>query len=144
MKPIYFLILSFLFISCKQPASPEVVKTIEQDKSSGIPVGNSKDETLIQLQGTWFNMDAPTSSLTFANNKVINTYDGVAVNKNIIFSIQDTCGDATAKETPEEKDRYILTSGDTKECYYIVQLDDENLILGFWGEETALRFKKIN
>ena len=135
MKPIYFLILSFLFISCKQPASPEVVKTIEQDKSSGIPVGNSKDETLIQLQGTWVNMDAPTSSLTFANNKVIN---------NIIFSIQDTCGDATAKETPEEKDRYILTSGDTKECYYIVQLDDENLILGFWGEETALRFKKIN
>jgi hypothetical protein len=131
MKPIYIAIFTLLFFSCKQTPLKQVIteqesKITETDNTPGFAIYK-------QLQGTWVNIEAPISSLTFADNKVI---------KNILFSIQNSCGATAAGETPEERDKYIVTSGDTAECYYIVQLDDENLILGFWGEETALRFKK--
>ncbi|MFT4943596.1 MAG: hypothetical protein ACJAYD_000979 [Patiriisocius sp.] len=140
MKPIYIAIFTLLFFSCKQTPLKQVIteqesKITETDNTPGFAIYK-------QLQGTWVNIEAPISSLTFADNKVINKHDGVAVKKNILFSIQNSCGATAAGETPEERDKYIVTSGDTAECYYIVQLDDENLILGFWGEETALRFKK--
>ena len=64
------------------------------------------------------------------------------VKKNIEFSLQDSCAGTNYKDTPTEKDKYIVTTSDTPECYYIVTLDKENLILGFWGVEEPLRFKK--
>jgi hypothetical protein len=142
MKSIFFLFLSFLFISCKQPVSKKIVQTKNLEIRATETPTEKKTKIFSLLQGTWVNIETPISSLTFADNKVINKHDGVAVKKNILFSIQNSCGATAAGETPEERDKYIVTSGDTAECYYIVQLDDENLILGFWGEETALRFKK--
>jgi hypothetical protein len=140
MKPIYIVIFTLLFFSCKQTPLKEV---ITEQKSKITETDNTPESAIYkQLQGTWVNIEAPINSLTFADNTVVNKHDGVVVKKNILFSIQNSCGASTARETPEERDKYIVTSGDTAECYYIVQLDDENLILGFWGEETALRFKK--
>ena len=66
----------------------------------------------------------------------------MVVKKNIGFSIQDSCAGTNFKDTPIQKDKYIVTTSATPECYYIVTLDKENLILGFWGVEEPLRFKK--
>ncbi|MGK0386283.1 MAG: hypothetical protein ACI849_000892 [Patiriisocius sp.] len=150
MKPIYILIFSLVLFSCKEKTSSEklVSETIEEIQTTETKAtkenisSETTSLTYAQLQGTWLNIDAPLSRLTFNTNKVVNSYNGIDVKKNILFTIQDTCGTTTTKETPREKDKYIVTTGDTAECYYIVKLDEEDLILGFWGIETALRFKK--
>ena len=140
MKLIYITLFALLLFSCKQTSLKEGTTTKE---SKIIETFNtSKDLIYNQLQGTWVNTQSPLSTLSFNNNTVVNSYDGVVVKKNIEFSLQDSCAGTNYKDTPTEKDKYIVTTSDTPECYYIVTLDKENLILGFWGVEEPLRFKK--
>ena len=140
MKLIYISLFALLLFSCKQTSSKEGTTTKE---SKIIETFNtSKNLIYKQLQGTWVNTQSPLSTLSFNNNRVVNSYDGVVVKKNIEFSLQDSCAGTNYKDTPTEKDKYIVTTSDTPECYYIVTLDKENLILGFWGVEEPLRFKK--
>lgn len=140
MKPIYITIFALLLFSCKQTSLKEVTTTKESKILE--TVNTSRDVIYSQLQGTWVNTKSPLSTLSFNNNTVVNSYDGVMVKKNLEFSIQDSCAGTNFKDTPIEKDKYIVTTSATPECYYIVTLDEENLILGFWGVEEALRFKK--
>ena len=140
MKLIYISLFALLLFSCKQTSSKEGTTTKE---SKIIETFNtSKDLIYNQLQGTWVNIQSPLSTLSFNNNRVVNSYDGVVVKKNIEFSLQDSCAGTNFKDTPIQKDKYIVTTSATPECYYIVTLDKENLILGFWGVEEPLRFKK--
>ena len=140
MKLIYISLFALLLFSCNQTSSKEGTTTKE---SKIIETFNtSKDLIYNQLQGTWVNIQSPLSTLSFNNNRVVNSYDGVVVKKNIEFSLQDSCAGTNYKDTPIQKDKYIVTTSDTPECYYIVTLDKENLILGFWGVEEPLRFKK--
>jgi len=140
MKPIYITLFALLLFSCKQTSLKEVTTTKESEIIE--TVDTSRDIIYNQLQGTWVNTQNPLSTLSFNKNTVVNSYDGVVVKKNIGFSIQDSCAGTNFKDTPIEKDKYIVTTSDTPECYYIVMLEKENLILGFWGVEEALRFKK--
>ncbi|MDC1312991.1 hypothetical protein N8X76_03185 [Flavobacteriaceae bacterium] len=140
MKPVYITLLTLLLFSCKQTSLKEGT-TIKESKIIDT-VNTSRDVIYNQLQGTWVNTQSPLSTLSFNNNTVVNSYDGVVVKKNIGFSIQDSCAGTNFKDTPIEKDKYIVTASDTPECYYIVMLEKENLILGFWGVEEPLRFKK--
>ena len=140
MKLIYITLFALLLFSCNQTSSKEGTSTKE---SKIIETFNtSKDLIYNQLQGTWVNIQSPLSTLSFNNNRVVNSYDGVVVKKNIEFSLQDSCAGTNFKDTPIQKDKYIVTTSATPECYYIVTLDKENLILGFWGVEEPLRFKK--
>jgi hypothetical protein len=140
MKLIYITLFALLLFSCKQTSSKEGTTTKE---SKIIETFNtSKDVIYNQLQGTWVNTQSPLSTLSFNNNTVVNSYDGVVVKKNIEFSLQESCAGTNFKDTPIQKDKYIVTTSATPECYYIVTLDKENLILGFWGVEEPLRFKK--
>ena len=140
MKPIYITLFALLLFSCKQTSLKEVT-TIKESKIIDT-LNTSRDVIYNQLQGNWVNTQSPLSTLSFNDNTVINSYDGVVVKKNIGFSIQDSCAGTNFKDTPIEKDKYIVTTSDTPECYYIVTLEKENLILGFWGVEEPLRFKK--
>ena len=129
-----------MLFSCKQNPLKEViteqqVKTTETDNTSSAAIYS-------QLQGTWVNIQSPASTLTFQGKVVVNSFDGIAVKKNLGFSLQDSCTGTNFKNTPIEKNKYIVTTSATPECYYIVRLDKENLILGFWGIEEPLRFKK--
>ena len=140
MKPIYITLFALLLFSCKQTSLKEVT-TIKESKIID-KLNTSRDIIYNQLQGNWVNTQNPLSTLSFNDNTVINSYDGVVVKKNIGFSIQDSCAGTNFKDTPIEKNKYIVTTSDTPECYYIVTLEKENLILGFWGVEEPLRFKK--
>ena len=140
MKPVYITLLTLLLFSCKQTSLKEVT-TIKESKIID-KLNTSRDVIYNQLQGTWVNIQSPLSRLSFNNNTFVNSYDGVMVKKNLEFSVQDSCAGTNFKDTPIEKDKYIVTTSATPECYYIVTLDEENLILGFWGVEEALRFKK--
>ena len=140
MKPIYITLFALLLFSCKQTSLKEVT-TVKESKIID-KLNTSRDVIYNQLQGNWVNTQNPLSTLSFNDNTVINSYDGVVVKKNIGFSIQDSCAGTNFKNTPIEKDKYIVTTSATPECYYIVMLEKENLILGFWGVEEALRFKK--
>ena len=140
MKLIYITLFTVLLFSCKQNPLKEViteqqVKTIETDNTSSAAIYS-------QLQGTWVNIQSPASTLTFQGKVVVNSFDGIAVKKNLGFSLQDSCTGTNFKNTPIEKNKYIVTTSATPECYYIVRLDKENLILGFWGIEEPLKFKK--
>ena len=140
MKPVYITLLTLLLFSCKQTSLKEVT-TIKESENIDT-VNTSIDVIYNQLQGTWVNTQSPLSTLSFNNNTVVNSYDGVVVKKNIGFSIQDSCAGTNFKDTPIQKDKYIVTTSASPECYYIVTLEKENLILGFWGVEEPLRFKK--
>ena len=140
MKPIYITLFALLLFSCKQTSLKEGTSTKESENLD--TVNTSRDVIYSQLQGTWVNTQSPLSTLSFNNNTFVNSYDGVMVKKNLEFSVQDSCAGTNFKDTPIEKDKYIVTTSATPECYYIVTLDEENLILGFWGLEEALRFKK--
>ena len=140
MKLIYITLFTVLLFSCKQNPLKEViteqqVKTTETDNTSSAAIYS-------QLQGTWVNIQSPASTLTFKGKVVVNSFDGIAVKKNLGFSLQDSCTGTNFKNTPIEKNKYIVTTSATPECYYIVRLDKENLILGFWGIEEPLKFKK--
>jgi len=140
MKLIYITLFTVLLFSCKQTPLKEViteqqVKTTETDNTSSAAIYS-------QLQGTWVNIQSPASTLTFQGKVVVNSFDGIAVKKNLGFSLQDSCTGTNFKNTPIEKNKYIVTTSATPECYYIVRLDKENLILGFWGIEEPLKFKK--
>ena len=140
MKLIYITLFTVLLFSCKQNPLKEViteqqVKTTETDNTSSAALYS-------QLQGTWVNIQSPASTLTFQGKVVVNSFDGIAVKKNLGFSLQDSCTGTNFKNTPIEKNKYIVTTSATPECYYIVRLDKENLILGFWGIEEPLKFKK--
>ena len=140
MKPIYISLFARLVFSCKQTSLKEGTTTKESEIIE--TVDTSKVKVYMQLQGTWVNIQSPASTLTFEAKNVVNSFDGIAIKKNIGFSIQDSCAGTYYKDTPTEKDKYIVTTSDTPECYYIVTLDKENLILGFWGVEEPLKFKK--
>ncbi len=140
MKPVYITLLTLLLFSCKQTSLKEGT-TIKESKIIDT-VNTSRDVIYNQLQGTWVNTQSPASTLTFEAKNVVNSFDGIAIKKNIGFSIQDSRAGTNFKDTPIQKDKYIVTTSDTPECYYIVTLEKENLILGFWGVEEALRFKK--
>jgi len=140
MKLIYITLFTVLLFSCKQNPLKEViteqqVKTTETDNTSSAAIYS-------QLQGTWVNIQSPASTLTFQGKVVVNSFDGIVVKKNLGFSLQDSCTGTNFKNTPIEKNKYIVTTSATPECYYIVRLDKENLILGFWGIEEPLKFKK--
>ena len=140
MKPIYISLFALLFFSCKQTSLKEGTTTKESEIIE--TVDTSKVKVYMQLQGTWVNIQSPASTLTFEAKNVVNSFDGIAIKRNIGFSIQDSCAGTNYKDTPIQKDKYIVTTSATPECYYIVTLDKENLILGFWGVEEPLRFKK--
>ena len=140
MKPIYITLFALLLFSCKQTSLKEGTSTKESKIID--TVNTSRDIIYNQLQGTWVNTQSPASTLTFEAKNVVNSFDGIAIKKNIGFSIQDSCAGTNFKDTPIQKDKYIVTTSDTPECYYIVTLEKENLILGFWGVEEPLRFKK--
>jgi len=140
MKLIYISLFALLFFSCKQTSLKEGTTTKESEIIE--TVDTSKVKVYMQLQGTWVNIQSPASTLTFEAKNVVNSFDGIAIKRNIGFSIQDSCAGTNYKDTPTEKDKYIVTTSATPECYYIVTLDKENLILGFWGVEEPLRFKK--
>ena len=140
MKPIYITLFALLLFSCKQTSLKEGTSTKESKIID--TVNTSRDVIYNQLQGTWVNTQSPASTLTFEAKNVVNSFDGIAIKKNIGFSIQDSCAGTNFKDTPIQKDKYIVTTSDTPECYYIVTLEKENLILGFWGVEEPLRFKK--
>ena len=140
MKPIYITLFALLLFSCKQTSLKEGTTTKESENLD--TVNTSRDVIYNQLQGTWVNTQSPASTLTFEAKNVVNSFDGIAIKKNIGFSIQDSCAGTNFKDTPIQKDKYIVTTSDTPECYYIVTLEKENLILGFWGVEEPLRFKK--
>lgn len=99
-------------------------------------------QTIKKLQGTWINIDDPLSSLTFQGNKVINAYNETEVLNNIMYNLSNQCATEVKNNLPKDNYNYIVTSGDSVECYFIEQLDDENLVLKFLGIETLLRFKK--
>lgn len=140
MKLIYLTLFTVLLYSCKQTPLKEVIK--KQQTENIASDTTSSASIYSNLQGTWVNIQSPASTLTFENKTVFNSYDGVIVKKDIGYSIQNSCAGTNFKNTPIEKDKYIVTSSATAECYYIVKLDKENLILGFWGVEKPLRFKK--
>ncbi|CAI8204796.1 MAG: Uncharacterised protein [Flavobacteriaceae bacterium] len=130
MKPIYITLFILLLFSCKKnPTRQEV------DNPSSVLIYS-------KLQGTWINTLDPYSTLTFEDKNVINRYDGIAVKKNIGYTIEDSCAGTNLKNTPIEKNKYIQTNSTPRECYYIIKLDTENLIIGLWGTQQPLRFKK--
>ena len=137
----------FVLIACKNKS--ESTSLTEKDGTeieNNIPEKTTEknpSENLVLLQGTWRNVLDPLSTIVFEGNTSQNLYDGLETGKTILFTIDSTCKNGSNPAGSEEVDKYISTTGSAEECYYIVTLDEENLVMSFLGKGNTLTFKKI-
>ena len=137
----------FVLIACKN--NSESTSLTEKDGTeienniSEKTTEKNPSENLVLLQGTWRNVLDPLSTIVFEGNTSQNLYDGLETGKTILFTIDSTCKNGSNPAGSEEVDKYISTTGSAEECYYIVTLDEENLVMSFLGKGNTLTFKKI-
>ncbi|MDX1461618.1 MAG: hypothetical protein R3359_01075 [Marinirhabdus sp.] len=94
------------------------------------------------IQGTWRNVADTLSTLVFKDSTTTNYYEGLDTGKTVVYSIGNSCQN-NLRVTTTEEDKYISTGGTTGECYYIEQLDDDNLVMRFMGADILLRFIRV-
>ena len=144
-KGFYSIVFLIVIIGCKDKAIQENVQVTEDgtEIENNTTHENANTKTTFQLlQGTWVNVEDPRSSLVFEDSRVKNRYDGIGNDTNIRFSVGNTCSNGSNPDGSEEVDKYISTTGDAKECYYIINLSKESLMLSFLGRGNTLTFKK--
>jgi hypothetical protein len=100
-----------------------------------------ESKTLAMLQGTWVNLQDTLSTISFEGLTSKNSYNGVDTGRKIMFTIGDTCAD-TQRVNTAEKNKYINTTGDASECYYIETLTETELALQLVAQNITLQFKR--
>tara|TARA_R110002072_G_scaffold14272_2_gene59419 strand:- start:129266 stop:129715 length:450 start_codon:yes stop_codon:yes gene_type:complete len=139
------LLFTILLIGCKNEGNTSKITdadTTEVEKNTIDSTTEMTSANFKLIQGTWRNVDDPFSTLVFEGNTTKNFYDGMDVGKIIEFSLGNNCEDGSNPENSSENDAYISTKGSANECYYIVKLDQDSLIMSFLGRGNTLRFKR--
>lgn len=134
LKTVSLAIILMMLIACKSDTNQEGIV-----KETKISEANSK--TVEMLQGTWINLQDTLSTISFHGKTSKNAYNGIDTGRNIFFTIDSNCS-ATPSVTASETDRFINTSGDANECYYIETLSEKKLALKLVAQNITLHFKR--
>lgn len=96
------------------------------------------------LNGTWQSVDDKTNFLVFENGTRKEIADGMEDWDVEAYTLSDFCTNEADKENdlPREKDKYI-SCNQWDLCWYIVELDKENLVLRFMGRGNTLSYKRV-
>lgn len=93
------------------------------------------------LQGTWVSTDDANSELKIEGNYWIDIYEGESLS-NDLFIISNDCAEDPNAEN-DNNGQYLTTFYDGMNyCYYIVNIDNENLELQFQGRGNTLVYKR--
>ncbi|MGI6342545.1 MAG: hypothetical protein ACOXZ9_06170 [Bacteroidales bacterium] len=108
-------------------------------------VGCSQKKSVVELlEGTWQHVDDETNYLVFEDGMRKEIVDGMSDWDVEPYTLSDFCTNDMNKdmELPHEKDKYI-SCNESDFCWYIVQLDEENLILSLMGRGNTLEYKRV-
>lgn len=147
-KILYMLLFSIAIMACKETKAGDKEKITNEEtdvnSTQEVTVDQAANVThVLQLiQGIWINVDDPRFSIVFDGSQVKNRHVGIDNETDIHFSIGDACKNGLHKEPFDMEDKYISISGDAQECYKIIQLDEQNLILIYIAEGNTLTFRR--
>ncbi len=151
MKLAYFLLLiTCLLFSCKNNQTKQIDgigHTVVEETSNTIPSSkkeiNNHSRNLKLLQGLWQNLAEENQKLEFKNSRIIEITEGVQKDEGNVFTITDQCEQKNIV-TPAKANDKIISIISLNRCYFIVQLDGNELKLGDLSNGKTLTYKKVS
>lgn len=147
-----FLSLMVLTIACEQSQTkrpkednhkdnPVQTNNRSERKSENHP--NTK-QTFDLLQGKWQHIDDKSNYLMFEGNFRKETAEGMSGWDEEEFSLSDKCLNESDKDNGIEKEeaKYISCLKSDL-CWYIIEVDEENLMLSYMGRGNTLTYKRV-
>lgn len=148
----YLFVFILLNLACNQGGTVDNVKDSAKQSATNSntqPVETSggisnPTETVDLLQGTWQHVEDPTNYLVFENNLRKEIAGNMPEWDTEEFILSDKClneldNGATANK---EKGNYI-SCVQSDLCWYIEQIDKDNLVLSFMGRGNFLTYKRV-
>jgi hypothetical protein len=144
MKYLLLVLTASALFSCKDIKTETANEITEAPMEivSGENAFTSYEHVHGLIQGSWTNDLDPESVIVFEENTTTNKYQGVIAQKSVSYTIGTNCkNEAKAKSTAAF--RYINTSGNYPECYYIQALNENILIMEFEKGDITLTFNRV-
>jgi hypothetical protein len=144
MKYLLLVITLSAFYSCKDIKTDTIMEITEAPMEivSGENTFTSYERVQGLIQGSWYNELDPESVILFEENTTTNKYQGVIALKGVPYALSTNCkNEAKAKLTAAF--RYINTSGNYSECYYILTLNENKLIMEFEKGNITLTYLRL-
>ena len=151
---IEFLLISLivLTISCDQSQT----KRIKQESNKYSPAQTTNrtetkpddhlntNQTLDLLQGKWQHIDDNSNYLVFEGNYRKETAEGMTGWDEEEFSLSDKCLNESDndKGIEREESKYISCLKSDL-CWYIIDVDEENLMLSYMGRGNTLTYRRV-
>lgn len=119
---LYFLLVALLSLACNQ------VQTA----------------TMELLQGTWQHVEDPTNYLVFEKNLRKEIAEGMSEWDSETFILSDKClneSDKGAVATTEKG--YYISCAQSNMCWFVEEVDKDNLVLSYMGRGNFLTYKRV-
>lgn len=101
-------------------------------------------QTLYLLQGKWQHIEDKSNYLVFEGNYRKETADGMTAWDKEEFSLSDKCLNESDRDNVIEKEEAKYISGIKSDlCWYIIEVDEENLMLSYMGRGNTLTYKRV-
>ena len=146
------LSLLILAISCNQSKTKQTNTASNNNRTAQTTIHTEKKyekhlnikETLELLQGKWQHIQDTSNYLVFVGNYRKETAGGMNGWDEEEFSLSNTCLNDSDKDNGIEKEEAkYLRCIKSDLCWYIVELDKENLTLSYMGRGNTLTYKRM-
>lgn len=149
---LYFLAVTLLSLACNQgqtanqlqdsakaTTSIQNAQRLEKVESSSNPT-----ETMELLQGTWQHVEDPTNYLVFEKNLRKEIVGGMSEWDSEVFILSDKClneSDKGAVATTEKG--YYISCTQSDLCWFVEEVDEDNLVLSYMDRGNFLTYKRV-
>ncbi len=148
---IILLTLTVLTVSCEQSQTKKSTQDTKKDNTSQTDKTHEKtveshltsQETLALLQGKWQHIEDKSNYLVFEGNYRKETAEGMTGWDEEEFSLSDKCLNESDKDNSIEKEEAKYISCKKSDlCWYIIGVDEENLMLSYMGRGNTLTYRR--
>ncbi len=141
------LCVSILLIGCN---SNQNKSTNQDNKNIATEAITKEKETVNEksttelIQGKWQHIDDKTNYLVFDKNHRKEIAGGMTKWDDEEFIISNKCLNESNKDIANEieKDKYI-SCPKSDLCWYIISVDDDNLVLSFMARGNTLKYRRV-
>jgi hypothetical protein len=128
----------------KEDDSKKTVLDSDAQKNTNEQTRTSADISEL-LQGKWQSIDDASNYLVFEGKHRKEIAVGMDEWDDEIFELSDKCSNPSDQdnEIEPEKNRYISCK-ESDMCWYIIEVDKENLSLSYMSRGNTLKYKRVN
>ncbi len=146
---IYFLIALFL-ISCsaenkqetQQTESDTAITEVQETASTTEETEQVEEAKNMLLVGIWQSLDDPTNFMEFTDTD-LNWSPGSDTSETEPYELSKNCLNASNEFAIELQDPQYISVKKSDLCWYIVNMDENNLELAYAGRGNTTRYKKV-